>query len=69
MYHSYQLERDADISTQNTILVEKMMRSTSYVRSRQESYLKDTLNGEYRSRLSREIDNGNQVVMKIARNW
>lgn len=62
-------ERQADIESHNTILVERMMRNTSYIKTRNDTFFKDTLNGEYKSRLSRQIDDGNQVIPKLLRNW
>ncbi len=46
-------ERQNDIENHNTILVERMMHSSSYIRPRKSVQIKDSLNAPYRSRLER----------------
>ena len=54
-------ERQLDIENHNSILVERMMKSTSYVRPKHDALLKESLNSIYRNKVEREIDQGNQV--------
>ena len=53
MYLRRNIERQTDIESQNTILVERMMQSSSYSRPKRDTLLKDSLNAVYRGRLER----------------
>ena len=46
-----------------------MMHSSSYLRPKKNVMMKDSLNSGYRSRVERQIDDGNQVKLHIFRNW
>lgn len=66
MYSLPHPERQNQVENQNTLLVERMMHSSSLVRSQKGALMKDSLNSGYRSRKDREIDNGNQVPSLLA---
>jgi hypothetical protein len=57
-----------DIENNNNILVTRMMRAPSTLRSQTDAFLKDSLNSGYRFRRDKEIDEGNQVITKLFRN-
>ena len=61
MYIYQHPERQVDIENHNTILVDRMMHSSSYLRPKKQPLLKESLNSGLRSRVDRQIDNGNQV--------
>ena len=46
-----------------------MMHSSSYIRPKKNALLKESLNSGFRSRVERQIDDGNQVMMHQCRNW
>lgn len=57
-----------DIENNNNILVTRMMKTPSTLRSQTDTYLKDSLNSGYRFRRDKEIDEGNQVIKNLFRN-
>jgi hypothetical protein len=57
------------IRVNNDILLNKMMRSSSEINPRHEDLGMKTLNSIYKTRVDKQIDEGNQVSNVIFRNW